>query len=76
MDAAFGTTALDGLINVIIALIAAFSAGGATWLIMYLVIIYVRMRKREHASMTMVTMEVKISKDNEIKVDAAEQMFT
>ena len=49
MDAAFGTTALDGLINVIIALLAAFSAGAATWLIMYLVIIYVRMRKREHA---------------------------
>jgi len=76
MDASFGITALDGLINVSIALIAAASAGGATWLLMYLAIIYVRMRKREHASMTMVTMEVKISKENEIKVDAAEQMFS
>lgn len=75
MDPTLTSTALNGLINVLIALLAALSAGGATWLMMYLIIIYVRMKKREHISMSMVTMEIKISKDNEVKVDAAEQMF-
>lgn len=75
MDPALVTTAFDGLISVIIALLAAVSAAGVTWLLMYLMIVYVRMKKREHASLNMVTLEVKLPKDNEIKIDAAEQMF-
>ena len=42
----------------------------------YLYIVYVRLKKREKASLEMVTMEVRLPKDNEIKIDAAEQMFT
>lgn len=35
----------------------------------------VRMRKRESQSLEMVTLEIKVPKDNEAKIDAAEQLF-
>ncbi len=58
-----------------IALLAALFAGALTLLLIYLIIIYFRMKKREQVSLEMVTVEVTLPKDNEIKVDAAEQMF-
>lgn len=44
-------------------------------LFVYLAIIYSRLKKREQISLEMVTVEVKLPRDNEIKIDAAEQMF-
>ncbi len=66
---------IDRTITFGIALIAALIAGALTLLFIYLVMIYLRLKKREQISLEMVTLEVKLQKDNEIKVDAAEQMF-
>lgn len=41
----------------------------------YLIVIYNRLKKREQSSLEMITLEVKVPKENEIKIDVAEQMF-
>lgn len=66
---------IDQLINIGLATLAAIIAGILTLGLFYLLIIYSRLKKREQASLEMVTVEVKVQKDNEIKIDAAEQMF-
>ncbi len=67
---------IDRLITVLLALTAGLLAAGLTGLLMYLAVIYLRLKKREKISLEMVTMEVRLSKDNELKIDAAEQMFS
>lgn len=67
---------LQNLTIVLFALVAALLAGALTWLAMYIYIIMTRLKKREKLSMEMVTLEVKMPKDNEVKIDAAEQMFS
>jgi len=65
----------DRLITFILAFVAALSAAGLTSVLVYLVIIYLRLKRREQISLEMVTLQVKMPKDNEIKIDVAEQMF-
>src|SRR3989338_5723355 len=76
MDLFEPQTIIERAIAFILALIAALSAAGLTFLVLYLVIIFLRLKKREQISLEMVTLEVKTPKDNEIKIDVAEQMFT
>ncbi len=66
---------IDRLFTFFIALFAAGFAGALTFALIYLVIVYFRLKKREEISMQMVTFEVLLPRDNEIKIDAAEQMF-
>ncbi|MFN4212991.1 MAG: type IV secretory system conjugative DNA transfer family protein, partial [Microgenomates group bacterium] len=66
---------VDRLITLSLALVAAFLAAGLTLVLFYLFLIYLRLKKREEISLEMVTLEVRLPKDNEIKIDAAEQMF-
>jgi hypothetical protein len=66
----------DRLIYIGLAALAAILAAVLTFLLLYLIIIYLRLKKREQISLEMVTLEVKISKENEIKIDAADQMFS
>jgi len=75
MDQAALLIISDRLITLGIALLAAALAGVATFLFFYAAVLYSRLKKREQMSLEMVTLEVRISKDNEIKIDAAEQMF-
>src|SRR3989344_6186147 len=42
---------------------------------MYLLILYFRLKKRESMAYEMTTLEVQLPKENEVKIDAAEQMF-
>ncbi len=42
---------------------------------MYLLILYFRLKKRESMAYEMTTIEVQMPKENEVKIDAAEQMF-
>ncbi|MEX1052259.1 MAG: DUF87 domain-containing protein [Patescibacteria group bacterium] len=67
---------LDRIFAFLLAFIAAAFAGVLTFIFVYLIIIYFRLKKREKASLETVTVEVRLPKDNEIKIDAAEQMFT
>jgi hypothetical protein len=55
-------------IAVVIAL--AFSAA-----VLYVVVMLIKMKKREEHALESVTMEIRLPKDNELKIDAAEQMF-
>lgn len=76
MDPMYIQTVIDRFITFILALSAALLAGLLTLLFIYLIIVYFRLKKREQNSLEMLTLEVKLSKDNEIKIDAAEQMFS
>ncbi len=67
---------LDRLVTISLASLAAILAAGLTLILIYLIIIYFRLKKREQISLEMVTLEVKIAKENEIKIDAADQMFS
>ncbi len=67
---------IDRVMTVGLALLTAFLAGGLTLVLIYFVIIYMRLKKREQISLEMVTVEVKLPKENEIKIDAADQMFS
>ncbi|KKP67613.1 MAG: hypothetical protein UR63_C0011G0016 [Candidatus Roizmanbacteria bacterium GW2011_GWC2_35_12] len=66
---------IDKLVTVSLATLAAIIAAGLTLVFIYLVIIYFRLKKREEISLEMLTLEVRLPKENEIKIDAAEQMF-
>ena len=76
MDTIAVQSITDRFLTFVLALVAALSAGGLTFLFIYLSIIFLRLKKREQISLEMVTLEVKVPKDNEIKIDVAEQMFT
>src|SRR3989338_5549288 len=58
------------LIFVCIAVAALLTLG-----FMYLLILYFRLKKRENMAFEMTTLEIKLPKENEIKIDSAEQMF-
>jgi len=66
----------DRLITISLASLAAILAAGLTLILIYLIVIYFRLKKREQISLEMVTLEVKLAKENEIKIDAADQMFS
>lgn len=65
----------SGIINFLIALTLILLLVAVLLLLFYLVVVLLRLKKRESISLEMVTIEVRLPKDNEIKVDAAEQMF-
>lgn len=75
MDSLYLQLFLDRLITVGLAAVAAAVAAGLTFIIIYLIVIYFRLKKREEISLEMLTLEVRLPKENEIKIDAAEQMF-
>ncbi len=67
---------LDRLITISLASLATILAAGLALVLIYLIVIYFRLKKREQISLEMVTLEVKLAKENEIKIDAADQMFS
>jgi len=75
MDQVAVANITNRLVTLGLAIAAATLAGLFTLLFFYILIIYMRLKKRERISLEMLTLEVKLSKDNEIKIDAAEQMF-
>ncbi len=75
MDATYIQAITERLASLGLAAVAALLAGGITLIVIYLILILLRLKKREQISLEMITLEVKVQKDNEIKIDAAEQMF-
>jgi hypothetical protein len=61
---------------VFIAFIITLIIGLIIFLILGFITIETLLKKREKMSLSMVTLEVRVLKDNDIKIDAAEQMFT
>lgn len=66
---------LSGLILTVVIFLSLVLTLAVAAGIGYVFIIVIRMRKREKQSLQMVTLEVKLPKDNDIKIDAAEQLF-
>jgi len=66
---------VDRLVLFLIALLASLLAAVLVWALVYFTVLLIKMKKREKASLEMLTLEVRMPKDNEIKIDAAEQMF-
>ena len=75
MDPVLTQTLVDRVMTLSLTLVAALFAALLTWFFVYLLSIYFRLKKREVMSLEMITLEIKLQKDNEIKIDAAEQMF-
>ncbi|MFA5136047.1 MAG: DUF87 domain-containing protein [Patescibacteria group bacterium] len=75
MDQVLVESLMDRTITLILILAAVFFGVILTWVFTYLLSVYLRLKKREQMSLEMITLEVKLQKDNEIKIDAAEQMF-
>lgn len=65
----------DRAINVLIILGFLLTASIFSGICAYFIVLYARLRKRVQISLDMTTLEVQMTKDNEIKIDAAEQMF-
>lgn len=66
---------IGGVLLLFFVVLALLIALGISVLFFYGAILYFRIKKREMMSLGMVTVEVRVPKDNEIKIDAAEQMF-
>jgi len=66
---------IDRILTLVLALLAGLIAAALTFLLFYLFLIFLRLKRREEISLEMVTLEVRLPKDNEIKIDVAEQMF-
>ena len=75
MDAFIFDQILSRLIFFGFVVLAAILASLFTFGFVYLLVIYIRLKKRDQMAYEMITLEVMMPKDNEIKIDAAEQMF-
>ena len=71
-----GLQILNGLLVSLIIFFSIVITLGIVLVGLYIAVILIRMRKREKKALEMVTLEVRVPKDNEIKIDAAEQMFS
>lgn len=69
-------TIVDRLVTVLLLITAFTLAFVLSSLAMYIFTLIVRLKKREKQSLSMVTLQVKLPKENEIKIDSAEQMFS
>lgn len=67
---------IDATINVLIVGAFLMTSGAVAAVVAYLFIFYARLRKRMQISLEMTTLEIQLTRDNEIKIDAAEQMFS
>ena len=75
MDALIFDQILSRLVFFGFVVLAAILASLFTFGFVYLLVIYIRLKKRDQMAYEMITLEVMMPKDNEIKIDAAEQMF-
>ena len=75
MDPNSINTAIDTFTFYSLIFLAFLVAFLLTFAVGYILVVLIRLKKRETVSMEMVTMEVQMPKENEIKIDVAEQMF-
>lgn len=66
---------VDSATSALIFATIVFLALMLTGIFGYILVFVMRLRKRMQISLEMATLEVQLTKDNEIKIDAAEQMF-
>ena len=76
MESTFSFTEFTGLVYYLFALaviagLALLSLAGLA----YLIFLWLKMRNRESRSLNFVLLEINLPRENEIKIDAAEQMF-
>lgn len=74
MDQLFAQLLMNLLSFMMLLLVISLTAG-TVFLIVSIIIVLKKVRKRELVSLDLITLEVRLQKDNEIKIDAAEQLF-
>lgn len=75
MDTSSVSGFIDTATSVITIILLLGVSGVITAGFAYVLVFVMRLRKRMQISLEMSTLEVQLTKDNEIKIDAAEQMF-
>jgi hypothetical protein len=75
MDQASAQVYIDQITSILLLALLVGLSAVLTAVFGYVLVFIMRLRKRMHVSLEMSTLEVQLTKDNEIKVDAAEQMF-
>lgn len=76
MEDVYFQEVINKFITLVVLLGVFFLALIIIGLILYILVLIMRQKKREQMSLGMVTLQVRLPKDNEIKIDAAEQMFS
>ncbi len=66
---------VNGLILTFLIFVAAVITFALSAVVLYGLLILIKMKKREKSALETVTLEVRLPKENEIKTDAAEQLF-
>ena len=64
------------ILTLLISLIVIIGTVVALWLLVYVFILWLRNRHRELESFNSTLLQVTVPRDNEVKIDAAEQMFS
>ncbi len=67
---------LDRLLFILLAIFFGVISALLAFAFVYLLAIFIKLKKREELSLEMVTLEVRVPKDNEVKIDAAAQMIS
>ncbi len=67
---------LDRAFFVLLALLLLVVSAVLSFLLVYLLILLIKLKKREQVSLEMITLEVKVPKDNEVKIDSVSQMLS
>lgn len=70
-----GQQVVAGFITTFLVIGSLLVAFILTSIFIYIAILYSRFKRRERQALEMVTFEIRVPKDNEVKIDAAEQMF-
>jgi len=66
---------INAAVNIVVVVLLLGVSGVITAIFGYVLVFIMRLRKRMQISLEITTLEVQLTKDNEIKIDAAEQMF-
>jgi hypothetical protein len=64
------------MINLLLIVIGVTAIGGTLWFLAYLSLLWLRNRHREEESLDSTLLQITVPRENEIKIDAAEQMFS
>lgn len=76
MNEAAAAGTIGGILALLIVVFAFVLTLAISALLLFIFVLVMRQKKREKMAIDMTTLEVRLPKDNEIKIDAAEQMFS
>src|SRR5882672_8759730 len=64
------------LLSLVLIIIGLALVAGMLWGLFFIFVLWLRYRNRESVSLNSILLQVTVPKENEIKIDAAEQLFS